>query len=683
MVASLGAALMLSGAGGFSPSAAADDFSRIVDRYRQTLLGEAPGRLKPRAAREAPDVRGWMASLGPEGAWPDIDYANRDRSNWQTSLHLDRTRLMARALVDPDGPWHGEAALRAATLRALDYWLANRFQNPNWWHNRIGVPMAMRDILVLLDDQLTGERRAAALQVLDQAGQPGRGGAANTLWIAELGLQYGALTRDARRVADSSRVISDEIKITTGEGIQSDDSFHQHGARLQQFAYGCAYFFDAVRAAFLLRDTPWEIPRPKIHLLADFALRGSQWMCRGVYTAPPTLDRSVSRPEVLGSADLRPALGQLRALLPERAAELDDFIARQDGRGQPLVGARVFPRSDFTAYHRPAFSCFLKTLSNRTLPTEVGLNGENLKGALLGCGDLYLLRDGLEYFNLAPVWDWNLLPGVTYGDGAGKPQRQAFVGAVSDGQSCVTAMDYRFGARDRTLLRAHKFWACQGDVVVALIGDLTAPGVKQPVRTALDQCLWRGTVTFSDRDGVHQILSGRRENLAANWIHHAGFAYAPLGGLNISFRSGTVAGTWQSINQSRSPQTVTAPVFLAVLEHGASPLAQNSGFVIAAGSASAAEKLFAAPTWRVLRNDSHVQAVKFADGTLMAAFYRRGKVVADGQLLQVTKPCLVVQRRNRVTLMDPTQQGVSLKLRAGGKLSSLTLPGGGATLTVP
>jgi chondroitin AC lyase len=252
------------------------------------------------------------------------------------------------------------------------------------------------------------------LEVVAQSGKPKSGSGANTIWIADLALQHGALTHDALSVAECSRIIGDEIRITTEDGIQPDYSFHQHDARLQQFAYGRSYLMTSARLAWQLKGTPWSIPQNKSKLLVDLAVRGDQWMSRGIYTVPATLDRSVSRPGALGWGDVRVPLEQLREAAPEYAADLDGFLARQNGRGKPLVGARTYPRSDFTVFHRPTFSFFVKTLSDRTQPVEVGLNGENLKGLLQNCGDYYLVRDGQEYFDLAPVWEWDLLPGITF-----------------------------------------------------------------------------------------------------------------------------------------------------------------------------------------------------------------------------------------------------------------------------
>jgi|ADGO01.1.fsa_nt_gi Polysaccharide lyase family 8, super-sandwich domain. len=85
---------------------------------------------------------------------------------------------------------------------------------------------------------------------------------------------------------------------------------------------------------------------------------------------------------------------------------------------------------------------FLKTISSRTLPTE-SINNENLKGRLLHSGDAYLVRDGKEYYDLMPVWDWNLLPGVTVFPGAAAAARLPWVGGVSNGMSGAAVMDYQ------------------------------------------------------------------------------------------------------------------------------------------------------------------------------------------------------------------------------------------------
>ena len=177
------------------------------------------------------------------------------------------------------------------------------------------------------------------------------------------------------------------------------------------YQYGRAYLVESSRIAWQLRGTPLAFPDEKVSLLTDFVLNGWQWMARGINTVPGTMDRSSSRKDGLQSADMRFLIPFLIELQPEKAVELNRMAAVQNGKGS-LNGFRYYPYSDFAVFHQPGFSYFLKTISNRTYATE-SINNENLKGRLLNSGDAYLIRDGQEYFNLMPMWDWTALPGVT------------------------------------------------------------------------------------------------------------------------------------------------------------------------------------------------------------------------------------------------------------------------------
>ncbi|MEK9983965.1 MAG: polysaccharide lyase beta-sandwich domain-containing protein, partial [Opitutae bacterium] len=81
-----------------------------------------------------------------------------------------------------------------------------------------------------------------------------------------------------------------------------------------------------------------------------------------------------------------------------------------------------------------------------------------------------------------------------------------------------------------------------------------------------------------------------------------------------------------------------------------------------------------------------VQCIRFADGTMMAAFYTPGKVEVNGKtVLSVDKPCLAVGSKNELRLCDPTnpKQGVPVKVTWRGKTHEATLPDGGKVLQLP
>ena len=156
--------------------------------------------------------------------------------------------------------------------RALGHWLEKRYTCPNWWHNEIGVPQQMRDIIILLDTALSFSQRKGALEVLAQYRIHDNTTGANLAWSADLGLHYGALTSNPDLVKECVRLILKEIKITTADGVQPDYSFHQHDKRLQMYQYGEAFLSENTRLAWQLRGTALAFPKDKLQLLSDFGL---------------------------------------------------------------------------------------------------------------------------------------------------------------------------------------------------------------------------------------------------------------------------------------------------------------------------------------------------------------------------------------------------------------------------
>ena len=655
---------------------ASDDFDLIINRQRDLLLAK-PTSTPPAA------IDHWVRTLDLSGAWPDINYQDQQGADWSPRYHLDRVVAMCKALLQPESPLRGNPALAAAIDRALDHWIATRPHCHNWWHNDIGTPGFMRDVIFLLDGQLQGARRAGALEVLHQFKVAGEG--ANLVWTATLALSYGCLTKDEALVARSAAQLANEIHVSKGEGIQPDFSYHQHGGRLQAFHYGGSYLHDLSRVSWMLAGTRYAVPPDKIQLLVDFVLKGQQWMGRWNDTVPSTLDRAVSRPDAFGLSDLDGNAELLAALDPKDRPALDEVRARLAHRVPPLNGFRAFPCSDFACYQRPEFSFFVKTISTRTQPTETTMNGENLKGALLNSGDTYILRAGDEYVNLAPVWDWTLLPGVTGAAGLTRVERQAFVGAVGDGDSGCSAMDY--GAADPKgtgRLHVHKAYFCHGDAVVCLLGDLSAHVGDHPAQTAFDQRLLRGPVIAGDRNGQTRTLSPGETRLpGTRWIYHDGLVYVPTEPANLTVRAGPVAGTWRAINNSGSASPVEKSVFLPFLTHGSDVEQASAGYaILPCASPLQAPGCAQAPGYRLLRNDARCQAIRWNDGTIMAAFYVAGEL-RDGNslVLGTDQPCMVLSRIGHLFASDPTQHGGQVHLATGGgDTVQVMLPPDGTTV---
>ncbi|ANH81716.1 chondroitin AC lyase [Niabella ginsenosidivorans] len=640
----------------------------LLNRYSQYLFRTGILPVK--------SITGWIRTLEPDGRWPDIDYNDKEPAAWKVPDHLKRIRDMALCWAAPASPDRNSALLLAAIEKALDHWLLKRYQSTNWWHNEIGIPRYMRDILILLRKQLSPQRMKQALEVLNQLRVHEDYLAGNLVWCADLGMHYGALTGDEKLVQRCRDLILREIKTGTTEGIQPDYSFQQHGHRLQMYQYGKAFLWESLRIAWQLKGTTLAFPEEKVALLTGMMLNGWQWMARGIYTVPGTMDRSASRKGELESADVRALIPFMKELQPSGAAEWDRLSNIQNGR-ESLLGFRYYPYSDFTAYHRNSFSFFLKTISTRTLATE-SINHENLKGRLLNSGDAYLIRDGKEYTDLMPVWDWAHLPGITAFKGAYQANRQAFAGSVGDSMYGVTAMHYIVtDTTGKQTLEARKLWACYQDKVICLIADLKTRQLPGTVYTALDQCRLRGPVTINSQQQV--VWNGVRRLTNVRWIHHAGFAYIPLQPAVVELHAENVSGTWYAINNAESRDTVREAVFMPVMWH---PQLQSCGYVLsAAKTAAQAAKLASKPDWNVLQNDKSIQAIRFSDGVVMAAFYAPGKLMLDQQhYLQTDRPCMILLNKGKLYVSDPLHRGGMVIVQIAGQEWKLQLPEDGTTI---
>lgn len=611
--------------------------------------------------------------INKEGRWSDIDYTDDQPGGWQLGTHMRRIKTMALGWsAEKASDYHSTEILQTISL-ALNDWFKHRYKSKNWWHNEIGIPQLMRDIIILMRDSLDKQQVEQCLQILRQHKVKGTG--ANLVWSADLGMHYGALTNDTVLMRRCRDTILTVIKISVEEGVQPDFSFHQHGKRLQMYHYGGAFLLDDVRLAWQLSGLPLAFPPEKIQVLTDFVLKGWQWMARGINTVPGTIDRAASRRNALHSADIRKIIPLMYEVQPDSINAFKKMLEIQKGN-DALVGYRYYPYSNFTSFQQQQYSFFLKTNSTRTLLTE-SINEENLKGDLLNSGDAYFISDGTEYYNLMPFWDWDRLPGITNFISQGKNEilSQSFVGNASNGKSGMSVMDYALKNNEQSL-RAKKFWASWKNITVALIAGLETSHLSAPAFTVLDQSRWQGKVTVDQKNNL--LKEGQHTFSSLRWIHHRNFAYIPLEKDSITIDVKNVNARWYDINHSESSATIQDKIFLPSIIHRNA----STGYVVAyAPSVRKASQIVKKKSWKVLRNDSICQAVSFGDGTLMAAIYKEEKLSLTPTLsIIVSQPCLVLMEGEKVFVSDPQHEGGKLVLMINNKEWTVDLPDDGTTI---
>lgn len=646
---------------------------RARQQFRDFYLGASDGFEMRDTNERAPDRSQAIHdanTLRADGTWANIDYTGEARSGWQPAQHYTRLLAIVATAERPATPADLRAKLLAPAHRAFGYWIKHDLQCPNWWYNQIGTPKAIGTIALLLDDDLQpDEYRYATGTSLSRfpiamTGQ-------NKVWLAGNTLMLGLLTGDERTIHEAANVIWSEVHLTVGEGIQPDFSFHQHGPQQQFGNYGMAFAVETARWGRILRGTPWRLPPAELAVFSHYLLDGQNWVCwRGLMDTSACGRQFMPRQSRAKAANIAEVMRQAAIFDPTNAAAYLAFVQRnQPNAANDLVGDRYFWRSDYLVHRRPGFAATLKMSSHRVIGAEL-VNSENLSGYHIADGALYLYRDGGEYEDIFPVWDWSRLPGVTcavvpppsYKTSA---DPRDFVGGLSDGSDGMAVMDY---ARDG--VRAKKAWFFAGDTVVCAGTDIASQG-SATIATTLNQCLRRGEVSVQPEQTASMVDGPSRMLTGLGAVEHDGWRYELLEPGRLHIETGSVTGNWHKVfNNPESPKPdVTKNVFMLWLDHGQNVSAGHYAYEIA--------PVGAPPVAKLLENSAARQVVQMSPTKTGIVFWSAGEVrLPGGRTIAVDAPCLVLAEPKGVLVVDPTQKLKHLGISIDGVKHLATLPSG-------
>jgi chondroitin AC lyase len=673
----IGLILLLSGLGGGVVVGATESPGRApaiqqVDRqFRDFYLGGDDAFTMRDSNEPAPDpsnARNLAQTLAADGSWPDLDYASQARSGWPPEDHCTRMVAITAAANRPGAAAADRAILLAATHRAFGYWIAHDFQCPNWWYNEIGIPKTIGMTALLLGEELTeAELRYATGTSLARypIGRTGQ----NRVWLAGNTLMRGVLAGDEAAIRAAAETIWGEVQISTAEGLQPDFSFHQHGAQLQFGNYGMAFAVETARWSTILRSTPWQLPPEELAAFRSYLIDGQNWISwRGAMDISSCARQLMPHSPRTKTATIAQVMAQTAGFDPSQAPAYRAFIARnRPGAANDLVGNRFFWRSDYMVHRRPVFAATLKMSSTRVIGAEL-VNSENLSGYHTADGALYLYREGDEYGDIFPVWDWRKLPGITCAQFAPPEYRTSavprdFVGGISDGSDGAAVLDY---VRDG--VSAHKAWFFSRDTVVCLGANILGTG-PDPVATTINQCRLRGAVRV-EADGKTRTLPAGNHTLSdTTAVEHDGWRYTVLDGAALRLDAGPVTGNWRRVfdNPQTPPADVTQEVFTLWLDHGRNPRAAHYAYTMTPIGTTAQP--------RVLENSATKQAVELSGGKVAIAFWTAGEMVLpDGRRIEVDAPCLVLTAAGATRVAEPTQKLAKLHLKIDGDNHEVPLP---------
>ncbi len=579
-----------------------DDLDIMRQRVLEVAIWPTPDMI-PIIAQNASE---YSNTLNSSCYWPDINYTNPTVIGpWDLERHILRVTTMVQAVTVNGSSVKNDPKILANAHCALNVWLDNDWENPNWWFNEIGIPLLVTSQLLMLGDNVTSFEVQKITEISYRAAwwvpSPFRTGA-NVVWEVQIEIYRSLATKNRTGIDEGfSRIWQDVTfsNITAG-GVQPDWAYHAHAYVLSSGTYGLVWANNILLFLECSQNTSYQPNDETLLFLANFLIQGDAWMIMTNKWDWHVLGRSISWPDALGPPGfLTDSIRTLAQLVKPQdiKVELNNFADRLDNKpyAPPFIGHKHFHMSDYQVHRRANWIASIKLLSGKTFPTECILN-ENLKAENVGQGVLNLYKPGTDdYFNIFAILDWQAINGITVEhdipletcvDGMFHVMRRAFTGGVSDGQYGLAMMDTATHN-----LTAQRSWHFYDDAIIALATNINLTTPTTAWTTLASRLLPTGQITIGFFNSTVRILSDgnysfpyvQNQTSSVQWIHVGGSDIGYLLQLQEKYASlvvqvGVKTGNYKSIGDSDFQ--VTARMLTLAIDHGVGPYSLNYNYMI-------------------------------------------------------------------------------------------------------
>lgn len=667
----------------------ADKLSVLKQHFINDLLETTPDEAT---------INGYLESFDIQtGAWSDVDYASQIGSGWKTSNHPLRVADMSKFYVkypnDTSSFTHKE--LLDAIHAAWGYWFREKpYCDTNWFPNKIACPRHLSCSFLLMKDEISEEELNAAREIVFIHPTLTKT-SANLMSFANIILTIALLEDDVELAKKAIAAIESTIYVAQEkelEGIQEDNSFHQHGPQQQFGNYGRAIMGQYSNYMSILQGTPFALSEKNTDIITNFICEGYDWVLWRGYLDINCSGRAFSSDHLKRNGDnvMEYITKFSDGCDPERKSRIHEVV-KQNISKNPItrLGQKSFYSSDGMIHRTPTWMAsvkmssiypegmgvaqdilegyyegkqvpfWLKSMNMYNTRIVGGEQGDdNLKGYYIGDGAFYTYVDGDEYENAPVLWDWRKIPGITCYEsdepiknmiGVLPPNMSSFVGTCTDGKSGITTMEFY-----RDSIMAHKSWVVTDDFVLALGSDIKAVGSGAKLTTSIDQKLAKSDLLYLDGGSWREVDS--KESIAKKDMRF----YHDKTGYIVLDKSETVAsieertGDWHDITRSSIPTSVTADLFSLFIRH--SKADDTYKYIILPARSKEEVTNFDVDQIEIMSNESNLQLVKYNDCYYVAA-YKSGVYKFKNIDLEITTPGLFMfDSSNVINAYDPTQR---------------------------
>lgn len=656
------------------------DFNLIMERIRQTewkMINDV----------SALDIEvDWLLNtIQTSGKWNDIDYSSTAQTGWEPLTHLTRMKKLVLAYTLNTSAYYGSADIFTAITNGFNFWHGSDPRSTNWYVQQIACPQQIGIMLILMrggTQQLATNienKLIARMEAIggrpDQGGSQGTG--ANKIDIATHWVYRGCLKEDVAVLSFGIEQVYYPVFVTTGEGLQSDYSYFQHGQQFFNGGYAISFVKGVARIANFTAGTQYQLPAEKLELLTTFTRIGYLNLIRGKHYLYNVIGRGLSRPGALNASSAVNMTDLTSNLDTPHSSEYEAAIKRLSGEKPAsygmATGQKHFWRGDYSLCYSPAYSFDVRMASTRTYRNENG-NGENLKGYFLSEGAHTITVDGDEYLDIFPVWNWTRIPGITAPQKTSIPKpaqwgtygTSNFAGGVSNGSQGISVFSLNNSEYGINTV-AKKAWFMFGDEIICLGAGITSTATEE-INTTANQCLLNGDIVASSNRAEIILTTGTHTLTDADWIYHDKVGYFFPKKDNVYLTNENRTGNWNAINSTYSTSE-TKDVFTLWFNHGTKPTAAKYAYIIVPGKTLDETRQYSTDNIKILINSDSVQVVQNLSQNMWGFVFYKAATFTNGNFtLKAGNPCVMMLENPETAsvngwLADPSQIKRRLNLR--------------------
>jgi len=633
------------------------------------------------------DIEELLSKIKTDGSWDDINYESTNPSRWEPRQHVENILILAKIYKTKKSRYYQSDRVEAAIHRSLSFWFDKDLKCSNWWFNEIGIPKVMGAVLLLFEDHLTPYEKEEGVKVMRNANIKYTG--QNKVWLAGNVLMRALLENDSQLVKTARDSISSEIRNDRFEGIKADNSFHQHGAQQQFGNYGLSFISSISSWAEVFSGTDLAFERKQMDILYNLLSEGYQRILWNGYLDVNSLNRQFVKNsqsekafEIILSAITLASIDKKNEHSYKSLIK-NNFIKEASQKNK--TGLYHFWQSDYTILRRPEWMASIKMASVRVVGGESG-NGDNLKGYYSADGVTCIYKNGNEYYDIFPCWDWHKLPGVTSFE-TNLPLKQLtwssyknkseFVGNVNNSNTGLTAMYL-----NRDGLEAHKAWIFTDDYILCL-----GAGIRSDsgcvVTTSIEQRLQKGDFLQLDNRNPKKISNTEVKNAPIVQFYHDKTGYIILGAEKIKARVENRTGKWNEIMRIYPDSVVgNCDVISLWIDHGIDPKNAAYQYIIIPDIEKKDIPDFNVEAIKIIRNTKEHQVVALTDKNLFyIASYGPTKIDLNKDIsFETQNPGLFLLELDgdniAVNVSDPTQTLDAIEISINNKRQNIILPDG-------